>query len=77
MKISREKTIITIEIEASDAPPEDDLEVLADNIMAGMQLFLANPELQAAGLEAIFKDPKILDNTMRVAQDQREKWELP
>ncbi len=76
MKISRNKNIITIEMEESDAPPGADLEIVADNLMAGMKLFMLNPKLAGRGLNAIQSDPAIVSECERTVEDQLQKWEL-
>jgi hypothetical protein len=76
VKITRNKNIISIEIEDSDCPPGKDKEFIADAIMAGMIVMQQNPTAWKDITPRITeKHPELITKLSDATSDLLERWE--
>ncbi len=73
MKVSREKNIVTIEVEPNDCPPYITPEMYADMILLAFQ---NSQSFQYKLAENINNDPELFQAMKESMKDFDERWEL-
>lgn len=76
MKITRDKNVITLEVEPTDAPPGADLEIVADALMTGMLAFVNNPVVHDRMMAMTREDPELDAESQKATDDLMERWEI-
>ncbi len=75
MKFSRNKNIITIEVEPTDCLPGQDPEFVADAMISGMQVMAENAKAVGPMVDQVISDPVVGPQMEAKTNDLLERWE--